>query len=334
VIGELRLGRHTLASGLSTAGRVLLVVAEPVRAEVVQSLDRPPEHVIVASTLERSELDALFAAAPEVDCIAGVGGGVAIDVAKYGALQLGLPVISTPTILSTTAYINPLSVLREEGRSVFVATPPPSLVLVDLDVLQRAPVELNVAGLGDILSCHTATQDWRLAVDDGDATHPWDAAAARQAQLLVESIAAHAADFRVMNERALKLLVDMHIEVVALCEEIGHTRPETGSEHLLAEAVEEVTSRSFLHGPIIGLGIDLMSELQDNDHDAVCATMAEIGLSYSPKDVGVSRPDLEDALRRLWAGAHGAAPWKSIVDYSPGLDDGRIAELLDRRVFA
>jgi glycerol-1-phosphate dehydrogenase [NAD(P)+] len=331
-IGELRIGRGTLGPALSTREPYLLVVPEGLRDEVVGRLAVAPVGVVIASSLEQVELDELFDRAPAVDCVAGVGGGVAIDVAKYGAGRLGVPLVAVPTILSTTAYINPLAVLREGGRSVMVPAPGPAAVIVDLDVLERAPTRLNVAGLGDILSCHTALYDWQLTAGDDDAAQPWDERAARQARLLVESISAHADDFRLMNERALKLLVDLHIEVVDICEGLGHARPESGSEHLLVEAIEELTGRTFLHGPIVGLGIDVMSELQGNEHEVIVALMDEIGLGHSPEANGVSRLELEQALTHL-SRLDGPPRFRSVVDESR-LDEERIAELLATRSFA
>jgi glycerol dehydrogenase-like iron-containing ADH family enzyme len=331
-IGELRIGRGTLGPALSAREPYLLVVPEDLRDEVLSGLAVPPVDVVIASSLEQAELDELFDQVPAVDCVAGVGGGVAIDVAKYGAGRLGVPLVAAPTILSTTAYINPLAVLRDGGRSVMVPAPGPAAVIVDLDVLERAPTRLNVAGLGDILSCHTALFDWNLTAHDVTADQPWDERAARQCRLLVDSIAAHADDFRVMNERALKLLVDMHIEVVDICEGLGHARPESGSEHLLTEAIEELTGRTFLHGPIVGLGIDVMSELQGNDHEVIVALMDEIGLGHSPEANGVTRLELEQALTHL---AHPDAPprFRSVVD-DARLDEARIAELVASRSFA
>jgi len=331
-IGELRIGRGTLGPALSTRQPYLLVVPDDLRDEVLSRLAAPPVEVVIASSLEQSDLDELFDRVPGVDCVAGVGGGVAIDVAKYGAGRLGVPLVAVPTILSTTAYINPLAVLREAGRSVMVPAPGPEAVIVDLDVLERAPTRLNVAGLGDILSCHTALYDWRLTANDSAAEQPWNERAARQCRLLVDSIAAHADDFRVMNERALKLLVDMHIEVVDICEGLGHARPESGSEHLLVEAIEELTGRTFLHGPIVGLGIDVMSELQGNDHEVIVALMDEIGLDHSPEANGVTRLELEQALTHL-AHPDGPPRFRSVVD-DARLDDARIAELVASRSFA
>jgi glycerol-1-phosphate dehydrogenase [NAD(P)+] len=331
-IGELRIGRATLAQAASSREPYLLVVAEPLRDQVLGALETSPVDVLLASSLEQAELDELFERAPEAGCVVGVGGGVAIDVAKYGAGRLGVPLVAVPTILSTTAYINPLAVLRDGGRSLMVPAPGPATVVVDLDVLEQAPRELNVAGLGDILSCHTALHDWRHATDGGDGDQAWDERAARQARLLVDSVAAHADDFRVMNARALKLLVDLHIEVVDICEQLGHARPESGSEHLLVEAIEEVTGRAFLHGPIVGLGIDVMSDLQGNQRDEIVALMDEIGLGHTPKANGVTRPELERALELL-ARPDGPRRTGTIVD-DARLDASRIAELADSRLFA
>jgi glycerol dehydrogenase-like iron-containing ADH family enzyme len=149
--------------------------------------------------------------------------------------------------------------------------------------------------------------------------------------LLVESVAAHAGDFRLMNERALKLLVDMHIEVVDICQGLGHARVEAGSEHLLVEAIEETTARAFLHGPIVALGIEVMSGLQGNDRDRIVSVMDEVGLPHSPRENGVARSELVEALRRL---AHSDEPprWHSVVDYADL--EGRIDELVEPLAFA
>jgi glycerol-1-phosphate dehydrogenase [NAD(P)+] len=332
VTAELRLGRGTLEQAWSSDGPYLLVVAAPLHDEVLAALSVPPADVLVAGSLERGDLDELFDHAVAVDGVVGVGGGVAIDVAKYGAGRLGVPLVAAPTILSTTAYINPLAVLRDGGHSVLVPAPGPTTLVVDFDVLERAPLALNVAGLGDILSCHTASFDWALAAKGGGGDHPWDAGAARQAALLIEWISAHAADFRVMNERALKLLVDLHIEVVDICKRLGHARPEAGSEHFLVEAIEELTGRTFLHGPIVGLGIDVMSELQGNDHAGIVALMDEIGLGHSPQANGVTRPELEAALAQL-ADPTSARRVRTIIDEGV-LADARSAALVASRAFA
>jgi glycerol dehydrogenase-like iron-containing ADH family enzyme len=59
----------------------------------------------------------------------------------------------------------------------------PQVVFVDLGVLNAAPRELNVSGLGDVLCFHTAHHDWALATRAGKAGRfPYDKDIAAQAR--------------------------------------------------------------------------------------------------------------------------------------------------------
>lgn len=91
------------------------------------------------------------------DFIVGMGGGKAIDTAKGVADQLGLPLISLPTLVSNCAPITALSVVyREDGpfdRFRFYDAPP-ALMMVDLDIAAKAPDKYFRAGMGDTLAKH------------------------------------------------------------------------------------------------------------------------------------------------------------------------------------
>ena len=46
-----------------------------------------------------------------------------------------------------------------------------------------------------------------------------------------------------VSEEGLRLLSELYVEEVALCEAWGDSRPEEGSEHYLAYCVEDISSR-------------------------------------------------------------------------------------------
>src|SRR5215472_14716675 len=88
--------------------------------------------------------------------LVGVGGGKALDVAKYTASLAGLPYFAVPTSLSNDGFCSPQSSLTLEGKRRSLPTGLPDAVVVDLAVCQGAPLALWHSGVGDLSSKFTA----------------------------------------------------------------------------------------------------------------------------------------------------------------------------------
>jgi glycerol-1-phosphate dehydrogenase [NAD(P)+] len=74
---------------------------------------------------------------------------------------------------------------------------------------------------------------------------------------------------------------------VQLCNQIGHSRPEEGSEHYFAYLVENYTGHGLPHGDLVGPGILLMSEKQGQPTDAMRQALedCQIPLHNIPDEV-------------------------------------------------
>jgi glycerol-1-phosphate dehydrogenase [NAD(P)+] len=71
----------------------------------------------------------------------------------------------------------------------------------------------------------------------------------------------------------LKQLLDCLCMEVQLCNQIGHARPEEGSEHYFAYCAEQFTGPAWPHADLLGPGILHMARLQGQDTSAVEAAM-------------------------------------------------------------
>lgn len=89
--------------------------------------------------------------------VVGIGGGKALDTAKSVAFYENAPVVSVPTIASNDAPTSAIAITYTEDHVYdgnILLKRSPDLVLVDTDVITRAPVRFLVAGMGDALSTY------------------------------------------------------------------------------------------------------------------------------------------------------------------------------------
>ena len=207
----------------------------------------------------------LLASQPEV--IYSAGGGLAADTAKYLAKLFHLPMVCLPTTLSVDAFFTPAAGIRENGCVKYIETPPPEQVILDLDVIAAAPKSIRASGITDVMSISTGTWDWKYAHGlgknpEGMEFIPWiyDSALA-----ILRGVLDCAESAGRGEKDGLKRLLDCICMEVQLCNQIGHSRPEEGSEHYFAYCVENYTGPGWPHADLLGPGILLMAELQGQD---------------------------------------------------------------------
>src|SRR4029450_3965203 len=117
--------------------------------------------------VEKLELSTLVgpraAPLPMAAAIIGLGGGQALDVAKFLAWTRRLPLFQVPTATTVNAPFGHRAGLRDEGRVRYLGWAIPEAVYIDFEVIRSAPPNLKRSGVGDVLCYHTARHDWRLA---------------------------------------------------------------------------------------------------------------------------------------------------------------------------
>lgn len=220
--------------------------------------------VVEASTAHWDALMESGSSLPGIETVYGIGGGLTADAAKYMAARLGLPLTVLPTALSVDAFMTWASGIRKDGCVYYIETKPPEKLIIDFDVIANAPASIRAAGITDVLSIATGCWDWKLAQECGKNPPgmefiPW---VYDNAQSILSGVL-DCAEAAGRGDRAgLKTLLDCLCMEVQLCNQIGHARPEEGSEHYFAYAVENEMGHGLPHGDLVGPAILLIAHLQ------------------------------------------------------------------------
>jgi len=201
------------------------------------------------------------------EVVYAVGGGLTADAAKYLAVKLDLPLVVLPTALSVDAFITCASGVRRDGCVYYLETKPPEHLVLDLDVLAAAPLTIRAAGISDVLSIATGLWDWRFAHEQGKNPPgmQWVDWVAENARSILNGVLDCAEAAGRGDRDGLKTLYDCLAMEVQLCSQVGHSRPEEGSEHYFAYAVENEMGHGLPHGDLVGPGILITAGLQGQD---------------------------------------------------------------------
>lgn len=161
--GELaRINEHT-----KNMGKSFFIIASPNGIKRIKSVvEESFKNEAVTLTFEafngecsKNEIERLrkIVTAKGCDVVVGLGGGKIFDTAKAVAYYEQLPVVVVPTIAATDAPCSALSVVyTDEGVfSEYLVLPKnPELVLLDTEIISKAPARLLVSGIGDALATY------------------------------------------------------------------------------------------------------------------------------------------------------------------------------------
>ena len=200
---------------------------------------------------------------PNADAIIGLGGGKALDVAKYIAYLSRIPYFSVPTSLSNDGFCSPQSSLTIAGRRRPVPSAMPFGVILDTAVCLHAPEGLWHSGVGDLVSKFTAVTDWKLAFH-AVSEKVDDFAALLSDASVYQFLARPKRDLEGMRLLGTALLLNGIS--MSIC---GSSRPASGSEHLISHALDRISKRPRLHGLQVGVATYLVSLLQRRNSDRI-----------------------------------------------------------------
>ncbi|HVU09721.1 MAG TPA: iron-containing alcohol dehydrogenase [Phototrophicaceae bacterium] len=266
---------------------------------------------------------------PQVQVVYGVGGGMVADAAKYVGWKKGLPVVLLPTSLSQDGFFTALVANRGDGTVNYITTGPAEKIIIDWDVIRAAPPNVRGAAITELLTIVTGILDWRYAAEHNETTPdtrfvPWAAG-------LMAGIAQQA--FKIAagvgkgNVEALRNLLDLVCMEVQLTNQMGHNRPQEGSEQYFAYAIEPRAGKGkpMPYADMVGPGILIAGVLHGQDVAPIRATLESAGIRLDQL-----RPDdIVDTLKTLpeYVRMHNL-PYSILNDLDPTSE--RINELLTK----
>lgn len=256
-----------------------------------------PQTVIYVDELDWYRLEAMDRSLPDIDAVIGLGGGMAVDAAKYIAWRRHLPMDAIPTITSVDACVTKSVAARIGGHVTYIGYIVPRNVYVDYQIIKSAPSRLNRSGVGDILCAHTALYDWKIGYEHNG--EKYELKAVDDMRQWLNRIELEAQDIALVNEKGIRLIMEAFADISIICRKFGSSRPQEGSDHTFAYNTEYQTGRSFLHGELVALGAYVMANLQNNGPNYLRNIYKQTGILWQPRDVGISKAELKNILRSL-----------------------------------
>lgn len=297
---------HLLADQrISGGGQVAVAVGpglgEEIAARLAASLSTATVFEVDGGSVDEAVRlqDAVRGSGRGYDALVGIGGGRTLDVAKYAATRLGLPMVSVATNLAHDGVCSPVSSLETEiGKESFGVSMPIAAV-VDLDYVRRAPVEMVRSGVGDVVSNLSAIADWDLAGRErGERV---DGLAVSFARMAAESVLHHPG--HVDDPEFLVVLAEALVLSGIAMTAAGSSRPCSGGDHEILHAVDRLFPGAGQHGELAGLGALFAASLRADGERAFAdldACLRHHDLPRRPEDVGLTSAQFAEAV--------GAAP--------------------------
>lgn len=277
------------------------------------------------SSKEEFQKLSLQAKNENIDLIIGLGGGKSLDGAKAVGYFSQLPVIIIPTIASTDGPCSSIVALYKENGDFDSYLPlknNPDLILVDTEIIVKAPVRFFKSGIGDAIS--TYFEGRAYVKNNPDKTLKISLAIAELCYktLLEHSKSAIEAVKKGIVNESFENVVEANILLSCLgFENTGLSLAHAFHNHL---NIFPETNK-FMHGEKVALGV-VVQLLSENSDEIILVKefLKSMGLPYSLKDMEIDENDRENLMllsKRL-------AEDKQVIETVPNINSNIIYNAL------
>lgn len=294
-----KLGKYLRSDGLSN---IALFYGEGLKelfhATVDVSLASSEIKVLHEGVARSNDIETIFQESlgmpSKLDAIVAIGGGKVIDCCKYLALIRQTPLVSVPTLISNDGFASPFSSLVVKGARRTVKTVIPHSVILDTDIIRKAPEAFHYSGIGDLFCKFTSVFDWKLAFKKrGEDVNDFAAIICRNAA----DTFFYYPDKDPQNLEFQRVVASSLLMAGIAMEIAGSSRPASGSEHLISHAYDRISAKPSLHGLQVGVASYAVSHVQGETFEPVRKSILDSGfLSFLEKNP-LNRAEFIEAVK-------------------------------------
>ncbi len=237
--------------------------------------------------------------------VLAIGGGKTIDTGKIVANRLGIPVAIVPTIASTDAPCSACAVVySEEGAVIRVEYQKnnPNLVLVDSEIIAKAPSRFLVSGMGDALATWFEAESCRKNHAKNEAGELGSLTAYALSKLCYDTLLEHGVNaLAACKAHQVTSALEYVIEANTLLSGLGFESGGLAMAHSIHNGLTVLPqTHNYYHGEKVALGVLASLFLREETKgfiDEVYTFCESIGLFTTLAEIGLGDVTSEELER-------------------------------------
>ncbi|AGK99359.1 glycerol dehydrogenase [Clostridium pasteurianum] len=307
-----------LETYVGSLGESFLVVADPfvlddAKEKIGKSFEGTEKDVTIekfGGECTKNEIDRLIqiAKAKNVQAVIAIGGGKTLDTVKAIGYYTKIPVVIIPTLASCDAPCTALSVIyTEKGEfSEYLFLPEnPNMVMVDTDIIVKAPVKFLAAGMGDAFATYYEARACYKASGNNLVGTKITKAALALAELCHKTLLEDGVKAKLSNEKGvLTKALENIIEANIYLSGVGAESSGLAAAHAISNGLTVLTElHRVSHGEKVAFGTLVQLVLEDAPVEEIKQAinfMKNVGLPVSLEEMGVNVIN-KDAIMKVAA---------------------------------